>query len=224
MRRLVHEVDGLEGVKEVATSARSQLYLLLSDSFQVPDDEFYADVRSGKFRALILEAIEKLPYELDVKGSVELLTAEVDYEDFNSEFMRLFEVGSPSPPCPLNESGYLSGQMARFKELVSFYNFFDLSVSRAKELPDHLRIELDFMHFLTFKEVERVHSEMEAGSFARAGRDFIERHLGRWAPLLCQKVTDSEGLEFFQGLTGLLETFIGCESKFLNQTPALDSS
>ncbi len=33
MRRLVHEVDGLEGAKEVGTSTRSQLYLMLSDSF-----------------------------------------------------------------------------------------------------------------------------------------------------------------------------------------------
>ncbi len=68
MRRLVHKVGGLEGVKKVGTAARSQLYLLLSDSFQVPDQEFYTDVRSGKFRAWILEAIEKLPYEFDVKG------------------------------------------------------------------------------------------------------------------------------------------------------------
>ncbi len=113
--------------------------------------------------------------------------------------------------------------MGLFKELVSFYNFFDLSVSKAKELPDHLRMELDFMHFLTFKEVERVHSGMEAGSFARAGRDFLERHLGRWAPPLCQRAKDSEALEFFQGLTGLLETFIGYEAKFLNQTLASDS-
>ena len=223
MRRLVHEVDGLEGVKEVGTSARSQLYLLLSTSFQVPDDEFYSDVRSGKFRAWIGEAIEKLPYELDVKRSVDLLTAEVDYEDFNSAFMTLFEVGSPSPPCPLNESGYLGGQMGLFKELVSFYNFFDLSVLKAKEFPDHLKIELDFMHFLTFKEVERIHSEREAGSFARAGRDFLERHLGRWAPLLCQRVKDSEGLEFFQGLTELMETFVGYEAKFLNQRLTLES-
>ncbi len=223
MRRLVHEVDGLEGVKEVGTSARSQLYLLLSDSFQVPDDEFYSDVQSGKFRTWILEAIEKFPYDLDVKRSVELLTTEVDYEDFNSEFMRLFEIGTQSPPCPLNESGYLGGQMGLFKELVSFYNFFDLSVSKAKELPDHLKIELDFMHFLTFKEVERVHTGREVESFARAGRDFLERHLGRWAPLLCRRVKESEGLEFFQGLTGLLETFVSYEAKFLNQPLTLDS-
>jgi DMSO reductase family type II enzyme chaperone len=223
MRKLVHEVGGLEGAKEVGTSARSQLYLLLSTSFQVPDDEFYSDVRSGKFRTWILEAIEKSPYELDVKRSVELLTAEVDYEDFNSEFMRLFEVGSLSPPCPLNESDYLGSQMGLFKELVSFYNFFDLSVSKAKEFPDHLRIELDFMHFLTFKEVEAVHGGRETESFARAGRDFLDRHLGRWAPLLCQRVKDSEGLEFFQGLTGLLETFVSYEAKFLNQRLALDS-
>ncbi len=216
MRKLVQEVGGLEGVKEVGTSARSQLYLLLSDSFQVPDNEFHNDVSSGKFREWILEAIDKLPYELDTKGNVDLLIAEGDYEEFNSEFMRLFEVGSPNPPCPLYESWYLGGQKGIFKELVSYYNFFDLSVSEARELPDHLRIELDFMHFLTFKEVEKVHGGMEAGPFTRASRDFIKRHLDRWVPRLRQKMTDSEALEFYQGLAGLLETFIGCEVSFLD--------
>ncbi len=216
MRRLVQEVAGLEGLQEVGTSARSQLYLLLSDSFQIPASDFHDDVRSEKFRSWISEAVGSLPYELDVTTSIERLTTEVDDEEFNSEFMRLFEVGSPNPPCPLYESWYLGGQKGIFKELVSFYNFFDLSVSEARDLPDHLKMELDFMHFLTFKEIESVHGGREAGSFARASRDFSKRHLDRWVPQLCRKVKDSEALDFYQGLTGLLETFIRHEVEFLS--------
>ncbi len=216
MRRLIQKVAELEGVKEVGVSARSQLYLLLSDGFQVPDHELHNDVSSGKFREWILDAIEKLPYELNAPVSTELLTAEADYEEFNSEFMRLFEVGSPNPPCPLYESWYLGGQKGIFKELVSFYNFFKLSVSEARDLPDHLTLELDFMHFLTFKEVEGIHAGVEPGSFTRASRDFLKRHPARWVPQLCRKVADSESLEFYQGLTELLETFIGCEIRFLD--------
>ena len=172
MRSLIHEVKGLEGTEQVRAAARSELYLLFSDSFHVPDEEFTEDVRSGKFSEWVRDAAGRLAYPLDVDGSAGMLHAQVDYQEFNSEFMRLFEVGLTAPYCPLNESQYLTAQTTIFKELVSFYNFFDLSAAKAKELPDHLRIELDFMHFLTFKQVERLHSGLDAGSFVRAARDF----------------------------------------------------
>jgi len=73
MRQLVHEVSGLKTTEEVETSARSQLYLLLSDSFQIPDNEFYTDVKSGQFRSWISDAIGQLPYELAASEAVEML-------------------------------------------------------------------------------------------------------------------------------------------------------
>ena len=218
MRSLIHEIKGLEGAEQVRAAARSELYLLFSDSFHVPDEEFTEDVRSGKFSEWLRDAIERLAYPLDVEDSVEMLHAQVDYKEFNSEFMRLFEVGLMAPACSLHESQYIVGQTTIFKELVSFYNFFDLSAAEAKELPDHLRIELDFMHFLTFKQVERMHSGMDPGSFVRAERDFLQRHLGRWVPLLHQKVEKFSKLDFFKGLTKLLEGFIRCEYAQLKDT------
>jgi putative dimethyl sulfoxide reductase chaperone len=218
MRKLVFEVNGLEGVEEVRASARSQLYLLFSDGFHVPDEEFYADVTSGKFREWIQDAMERLAYKFDGKESVELLNAPVDYQEFNAEFMRLFEVGVGAPNCPLNESQYIGGPATIFEELVRFYNFFDLSAAEARELPDHLRIELDFMHFLTFKEAERLHSGMDAGSFVRAERDFLQRHLSKWVPLVHQKVDQFAQLDFFKGLTRSLDGFIGCESALLRES------
>lgn len=215
MRRFICGVEGLDGVEEVRTSARSQLYLLFSDSFHVPDEEFYTDVRSGKFRGWIRDAIERLTYKLDEKDSVEMLDAQVDYPEFNSEFMRLFEVGTVRPPVSLKESQYIPGQTTIYEELIRFYNFFDLSAAKAGELPDHLRIELDFMHFLTFKEAERLHNGMDPGSFVNAERDFLQRHLARWVPLLHQKVENFARLDFFKGLTRLLEEFISCECRSL---------
>jgi len=212
---LVREVEGFQKVGKAEAAARSQLYLLFSESFQVPDEESYDDVRSGQLREWVLEAIGRLPYTFDVREKVELLTTDTDYEDFNSEFMRLFELGNPGPPCPLNESGYISGQTGIFKELVSFYNFFDLSVSKAKELPDHLRIELDFMHFLTFNEVERASQGLEIRPFLTAERDFQSRHLSRWIPLLRDRVSKAEASVFFQNLTELLEGFVQSEGQFL---------
>jgi DMSO reductase family type II enzyme chaperone len=224
MRQPVRAVEGFEAVGKAEAAARSQLYLLLSETFRVPDPESYEDARSGQLKEWVLEAMGRLPYPLDVKKEVEFLTTKSDYEEFNSEFIRLFEVGAPRPPCPLNESGYVGGQIGVFKELVSFYNFFDLSVSKAKELPDHLRIELDFMHFLTFQEVERARRGLDAGPFLRAERDFQTRHLSRWIPALRDRVIKAEGSDFYRNLTEMLNRFVDTEGRFLAQLAAANES
>lgn len=215
MRSIVSEVKGLEGLPALGASARSQLYLLFSDSFHVPDEEFYTDLKSGALKQWIQGALGRLPYQLAVQDSVELLDAAANYEEFNSEYMRLFELG---PLCPLYESQYTGGQATVFEELVSFYNFFGLTAAQARELPDHLRIELDFMHFLTFKEAESLHSGADPGSFVRAERDFLQRHLGRWAPLLSQKAEQFARLDFFKGLTKLVSEFIHSECAWLQDS------
>lgn len=217
MRKFIYSLEGLEKAEEVETSARSQLYLLFSDSFHVPDEEFYTDVRSGTLKGWVRDAMERLPYKLDFMDSVEQLDAQVGYEEFNSEFMRLFEV---RPVCSLNESQHRGSHTTVLEDLVRFYNFFDLSAAGARELPDHLRIELDFMHFLTFKEAEKLHSGMDSGSFVRAESDFLQRHLVEWVPLVHQKVDQFAQLDFFKVLTRLLERFISCECELLKDRAA----
>lgn len=64
-----------------------------------------------------------------------------------------------------------------FEELVRWYSFFDLKRAGSAELPDHIAVELDFMHFLTWRE--HIHEgEAEAlNALRRAERDFLSRHL-----------------------------------------------
>jgi DMSO reductase family type II enzyme chaperone len=64
-----------------------------------------------------------------------------------------------------------------FEELVRWYSFFDLKRANSAELPDHIAVELDFMHFLTWRE--HIHDgEAEAlNALRKAERDFLTRHL-----------------------------------------------
>lgn len=222
MRTIASELTGLAD-RDVGASARSQLYLLFSDAFHVPDEELYDDVRSGNYKTWIQDAIRQLPYNLDVTDTVLMLDLNVDYTEFNSEFMRLFEVGIAGPNCPLHESKFVAGRVTVLQDLVRFYNFFDLSAAKARELPDHLRIELDFMHFLTFKEAEALHCSLDPGSFVRAERDFLQRHLGNWLPLLDEQVDKFARLSFFKYLTRLVHIFIRTECAVLQNLGEIHS-
>ncbi len=173
--------------EEVATAARSRLYRLLVQGFSYPDRGFFAALAGDVFRREVQEACQELPFALDLP--LEGLTAEGDYIDFQADYLRVFEVGVGSPPCPLYSGLYRGGRKAVMEELTRFYNYFGLSLERGRgELPDHLTTELEFMHFLAFKELWALHHGQDPSPYRRAQVDFLERQLLPWLPQLQARV------------------------------------
>lgn len=82
--------------------------------------------------------------------------------------------------CSLREASYTQADhSALFEELGRFYDYFGLGRSPQAELPDHLSVELEFMHFLTHLEAEQAQDAQERDSLRRAQGDFLGRHLAR---------------------------------------------
>jgi len=104
-----------------------------------------------------------------------------------AEYSGLFEVGSQGPPVPIRED-LQSGQRAGIREdVVRFYDYFGYRLGeRFAWQPDHLSVELEFMHFLCFREARA--GEDDALSFQLAQLDFTQRHLARWVPGLAGAV------------------------------------
>ncbi len=79
-----------------------------------------------------------------------------------------------------------------------------------KEAPDHIAIELEFMYFLVFKEVEAVENE-DSGNIVRyqhKQRAFLETHLGAWVSDFASKVEASAQTEFYGNLARLTKSFV----------------
>ena len=98
------------------------------------------------------------------------------------EFVRLFESGPGGPPCALVEGAWREDRKVVLKELILFYNHFGLSYAEGAqdERPDHLCLEMEFLHYLTFKEVHALQTGADPSSYRRAERDFLERHPLGW--------------------------------------------
>jgi DMSO reductase family type II enzyme chaperone len=79
--------------------------------------------------------------------------------------------------------------MGNMEELVRFYNHFGLSVAEAREreVPDHITTELEFMHYLTFKEVLALQRGEDPAPYCAAEMDFLSRHPAKWLPQLHKK-------------------------------------
>jgi putative dimethyl sulfoxide reductase chaperone len=204
-------------VETAAPLARSHLYRLLSDCFLFPEREFFEDVRSGDLEAELTEALDGLPYSIEPSGAFQgfAIDAETSYEEFQSGFIQHFEVGTAGPPCPLYGGIYQGGRNQVWEELIRFYNHFGLRLApENRDLPDHVSTELEFMHYLCFREAV-ANDGAERGQLLTAQRDFLERHLARWLPLLDQRARKRGVAPTYLAVVTLTAAFVAAEHAYL---------
>ncbi|MCP4038274.1 MAG: hypothetical protein GY733_15140, partial [bacterium] len=137
-------------------------------------------------------------------------------DDLAVEYTRLFDVGASGPPCPLYGGLYGGARMKVMEEAVRFYNHFGLHLSdERRELPDHLQLQLEFLHFLAFREAEALQAGEDPGSWRRAQRDFIARHPGAWLPKLRAKLEANAPPPYVAEIMRLLGRTLEAESRHL---------
>jgi len=185
-------------------ATRSHTYRLFARLFEYPG-EAEASQAGGPGHELH-EALAQVDSSLVADADWNALATG---DELAVEYTRLFDVGVPGPPCPLYGGLYASERMQTMEEALRFYRHFGLTSSPSqRELPDHLTVELEFLHFLTFKEAEALEAGADPGPFRRAQRDFIARHPGRWVPTLASRLEAHEGPAFFRELARLLGAFL----------------
>jgi DMSO reductase family type II enzyme chaperone len=189
---------------------RSLIYGRLSRVFSYPLKDDYEAIIGGYY----LEPFYLLGEE--IISLLERISYPSSLEEWQQEYTQLFDVGmgTGGPPCPLYEGCYRPdwGRSKLFEELLRFYDFFGLGLSPdSRELPDHLTVELEFMHFLTYQEAKAEDNI----SYLRAQRDFLKRHLIPWLPIVKQRIDELEASEYFRALGYILDAFIRTESEYL---------
>ncbi|MBI1864424.1 MAG: molecular chaperone TorD family protein [Nitrospirae bacterium] len=126
---------------EVAGPARriestSRIYLLLGRFFSYPDGRFYGTTKDPRIQEDLRSLVDGLPF--DVKFE-DIPSPSVPQDEFESEYINSFDI---TPPCPLYEFHYRSGELTRreiLEELLCFYGHFDVKLSETeKDYPDHL--------------------------------------------------------------------------------------
>jgi DMSO reductase family type II enzyme chaperone len=211
-RRPLDEARPLETEVESPTIVRSQIYHLLARSYSFCQESLFQEITQGRWQQAIVQLFCRLPFEVPVAAGAPVAAS---LEDFQVEYNRLFEVGTMGgPPCPLFGGHWERDRMRVMEELLRFYNYFGLSMTQG-QLPDHITVEMEFMHFLAFKEAEALQEKRQQDSYQRAQRDFLDRHLGKWVPALRQRLAKLEPLPFFDELVTLTDEFLKRERQYL---------
>ena len=209
------EFISLDTESEPVTVSRSRLYQLLAMAFAFPDEDLFSAIADGTFAVAVARACAVLPYDLRGLDGLDLGGVATAYADFESEYIRLFDVGAAGPPCPLYGGVYIGDRMKNMEDATRFYNFFHLRLSpQMHELPDHITTELEFLHYLTFRETELRQQGQDPASLLRAERDFLARHLCKWVPRMQARLAKQECLAFFPALVRFALAFLNADQQY----------
>ncbi len=194
--------------------ARAATYKLLAEFYYPLMKEAPQQVNKlrGKLKALnspAAEAADRMAESLKTCDNIDELT--IDHA-------RLF-VGPFALLAPPYGSVYLEGERRLMGDSTlaagECYNEAGLEVSADfNGTPDHIAVELEFMHFLVVKELEALAGGelVRAQNFRQKQLTFLERHLAAWVPDFSRNVEEQAQTEFYQNLAAVTRIFI--ESDF----------
>lgn len=225
---------------------RSKLYLLVSWSMLYPeDDEFLDYLQCGEFVEDGRSALGSLTAALDgiggerarsklsalshyldkIEGWVATECTNWQLTDLQSEHRRVFSnvITLECPPYEtLFGNDHVFGQAHVMGDIAGFYKAFGVELSQdIHERMDHLSVELEFMHFLAYKEsYARCHDGPEKTQIVvDAQKKFIKDHIGRWVPLFSKMLVKKADSGFFRYLADFTSDWIDFDAAYLGVSP-----
>lgn len=226
--------------------SRSKLYLLISWSMLYPeDDEFLDYLQSGEFVEDGRSALENLTKTLDGNGGEKARTkllelgkyfdqlepwvssecANWQLADLQAEHRRVFS-NTITLDCPPYETlfgnDHVFAQAHVMGDIAGFYKAFGVELSRdIHERLDHLSVELEFMHFVAYKEsYARCHDGADKTQIVvDAQKKFVKDHIGRWVPLFARMLVRKADYGFYRYLADITADWLDFDAAFLGVTP-----
>lgn len=211
------------------TVARCKTYELLSRLTAFPDRQVVEQVKRNETFRKLVEYEAMLPYKFNPE-TVRFDLGKMDFDTLNEGYVSLFELSAEGNLVRLFE-GEVSGSGSRtrtMKELSRIYEFFGLvyECGGDGEALDHLPVELSFMHYLAFKEVEYADVQGDQSSFILGQKDFLDKHLSGWVPILCKGMHElvrtpggrnMEVINYYKYVFELVSEFVSKDLNYLEK-------
>lgn len=212
----------LEELRLLAQVRSSKYKLLASMYAKEPPKERIVKMLDKEFLSELSRVFDE-PSSLDVlqRFAGTYVDDKESYEELRSEYVRLFVVPSKGYVRPAYESVYREGLLYQQSTMavMEMYRREGLEVSEEyKELPDYIGLELGFMHLLIERELKvwEIGSVSEALSCLNTQKDFLEQHLLKWVPDLCDEIVKNTKHEFWEGVARITKAFLVSEMDLLS--------
>lgn len=193
------------GFADLATF-RQGAYRLLAAWLLYPDEDALAVAREA---SAFMRQYDEMASTLAWWPSWDrLLTALADLPaeavaDLAADYMRLFGGSGTQRAIPLWESAYLRSSEAgslTTADIAGEYRHHGLDLA-AREAPDHLAVELEYLSFLCGAEVEAwLQPDGEPVAALESEHQFLEQHLQHWAPTVAARIAE-RGSELYSAIS-----------------------
>lgn len=191
---------------------RGDCYRLLSACFYQPEKEVLLQERIFEnLGSLLKELSPDASAFAGEMGKAFSMSSEVD---LNVDYAKLF-VGPNELLAPPYGSVYLDGERRVMgdstMEVIKMYEEQGLSIDKEfRNLPDHITVELEFMYYLIFREIEALEkTDMAAAlNFIKIQELFLNRFLRQWIQPFCNKMREGADSGFYRSLADCTLSFI----------------
>ncbi len=195
--------------------ARSLVYRLLSQAFAYPTEGGVEQLREEDL-PLASAASGSLPEEVRVALEETAAAFEgVRAGEMEGAFRAVFS-HIHSTDCPTYETDYTAREIWRqsqeLADLAGFYRAFGME--EEAERPDHVTVELEFMHLVTYKAAwALIQDEVEhAAVCLEAGERFLADHVLKWVPGFAARVEAVAAAGPYAAVARLARTFLRAEA------------
>lgn len=188
-------------------ATRFEIYKLLAECYYPPDETL-----PGKMRDLD----EKLGLvgrqSINWNGKKNMKTDSI--QEMKVDYARLF-VGPYTLLAPPYGSVYMEQERRIMgnstMDVINRYRQSGLVVAEDfKDAPDHIAAELEFMHYLMYKEIEAT-NQGDTNSLYTCFFDqqsFLKNHLGAWVPEFAGNILDHARTSCYRNLARVTDGFI----------------
>ena len=191
---------------------RYDCYRFLSACFCQPQKDFFEEESLLKNLTMYLQSI--CPQAASFSAAMEENIRQHSNEDLLIEYARLF-VGPFELKAPPYGSVYIDeGRQVMGDstlKVIAMYEQEGLSKDNEfNDLPDHIAVELEFISFLIYKEIQALERSDFKAVLEMIGKQerFLQLFLAQWIAQFCEKIRQGTDNGFYIALAGCLSTFI----------------
>lgn len=176
----------------------------LSKAVDYPDEELVKSLMKGEFNPNWPdEAAVSIQAYLNSFASADALLL-----DLQKEYTRMCFVSKPRL-VPLFESVYKEGKLFQDStfEIARLYDEAGIKLGEEFKLPpDHITLEMEFMSYLIYQELEAIKSgnEMNQELAVRLQNEILHKHLIPFGLSFGDRLAQHARTPFYQGIGGIL--------------------
>lgn len=191
---------------------RGECYRLLAACFYMPQKQLFHEEKLFENLSDLFNLVcpEAGVFATQMKEAI----ADYSEEELSIEYAKLFvgpfELGAaPYGSIYLDAGKNVMGDSTM--ETAKIYKETGLTLDKNfKELPDHIAVELEFIYFLIYRELEELEKSRheKALFYIEKQKSFFNDFLVQWVPPFSEKIKKATSNRFYRALAQCLLSFI----------------